>query len=349
MSNRKPPFYIFDKGLFKSQITKYQEYAFVYYPIKANDHPLVIQSAFKLGCSFEVDSIEHIKFLTDEMGIDGNNLLFSFPVREDNDIIAALGCGVSKFVIDTADEYVRISKKSETASFFVRVVIDNFIKDCPSLCEDKWGASVSTAKELLDFIQEKRPNHLLGISFYIPQNVNTRYPFSMILRHITNEFQGYSIPLVNIGGGISTTTLASLRDEFSNMRSRLGTEGIIVEPGRHLLDPCIDMYVEVINVRVINDHRLVIINASIYSGLLDAKLKRKIFPIEDPNTDTQKSFAFVCGNSSDNDDVIGEYYLRDSLMAGDRLIIHECGAYSAVMQTRFYMKSDIEMYIKEST
>lgn len=255
---------------------------------------------------------------------------------------------MQKYVVDTEHEYRKISAVSKNAYYFVRIFIYDVFQDNNEIWQDKWGATISQAITLIEIITKHSPASFLGISFYIPKEIPVLTPFKTMLSHLEREFSGYTIPCLNIGGGISLDRLNSLKRDFAQIKERLRTQEIIVEPGRHLLNPCIDMHVEVIDIRKVNDTRIVIINAGIYSGLLDARLKDKRFPIDDPITHGRKHEARICGNSSDSDDYLGAYDLRESLKVGDQLVIHDCGAYSSVMRTHFYMKKSFELYQRDS-
>jgi diaminopimelate decarboxylase len=45
--------------------------------------------------------------------------------------------------------------------------------------------------------------------------------------------------------------------------------------------------------------------------------------------------------------MIGVYMIRNDIKVGDRLIIKNCGAYSAVMQTNFYGRKSIRMVVSK--
>jgi len=139
-----------------------------------------------------------------------------------------------------------------------------------------------------------------------------------------------------------------MKSYLETVRTTVGAKHIVLEPGRYLLNPCIDMVVSVTSVRNINANRLVFINAGIYTGLLDAVVKGKKYQVDDERqTSTSKlARAYICGSSSDISDTLGEYKLRADLAGGDTLIIKECGAYSAVMQTHFCGKDQVKMVLK---
>ena len=112
---------------------------------------------------------------------------------------------------------------------------------------------------------------------------------------------------------------------------------LIIEPGRYLLDPCIDMQVEITAIREKQGKKLIFINSGIYNGLLDVVVKRKRFKLVALKKAEDYSCAeyTICGCSADISDVLGEYVLPENLQVGDALRILNCGAYCSEMATPF--------------
>jgi ornithine decarboxylase len=342
----RTPYYVFDRALFSALLRDYTNYGMMFFPIKANDHQLIISEINKGGCGFEVDSIEHMRRLI-KRGVSPKNMCYSFPIHEESDIRRALRLGVSLFVVDSFDEYNKIAHLSSDASFVVRINVLSILKSKLHHAQNKWGLSLHGASELISAIRRDNRN-LAGISFYITSEIHQKDAFEAVLNALASSFANLGIEFVNIGGGISLDRLKSLKVCLDNVKKKVKAKHIVIEPGRHLLDPCIDMVVSVTSVRTIGANRLVFINAGIYSGLLDAVVKGRKYLVLDEQqkaASTLKS-AYICGSSSDVSDTLGEYKLRVDLTVGDKLIIKECGAYSAVMQTHFCRKDHVRMVSK---
>jgi diaminopimelate decarboxylase len=179
--------------------------------------------------------------------------------------------------------------------------------------------------------------------------VNQKDAFDVVLQSIASTFSGVHMDVIDIGGGINIDTLERLSALLKDVLSSVGAKRIIIEPGRHLVDPCIEMSVSIIAIKEVFNNRLIFINSGIYSGLLDVILKQKRFEIIDPNHSEHSILkdTIICGSSSDVSDMIGVYMIRNDIKVGDRLIIKNCGAYSAVMQTNFYGRKSIRMVVSK--
>jgi diaminopimelate decarboxylase len=142
-----------------------------------------------------------------------------------------------------------------------------------------------------------------------------------------------------------------MENNLEKTKISIGAEKIIIEPGTHLLNPCIDMIVSITAIKKINDKKIIFINSGIYYGLIDVIIKKRVFIIEHfdkekdkiPSPESENEKYLVFGSSSDVSDYLGEYELHKDLEVGNQLIIKECGAYSSVMQTGFYKKSKIKI------
>lgn len=344
------PYYLFDKERFTELLQAYQQMGDVYYPIKANDDDLIVNTVINLSCCFEVDSIEHIRSLVKVKEVEASRILYSYPIREEKDIIEAVQLGIKKFVVDSKDEYTLITKHLDDGAFFVRLNTVGILGSDLPPHRNKWGLSISKAKELIVRIRNDG-NKVLGISFYLFEDIAKPKSLKGILEKICENFSGFHLEYLNIGGGFSVQRLTEVKKLLDKTKSAIGAKKIIIEPGKPLLDPCIDMVVSVMAIKKIGTSKLVFINAGIYSGLIDVVIKGRHFEICDltvKNGD-KKETTLVCGSSSDVSDFLGEYELRSDLAVRDQLLIRECGGYSTVMQTNFYGKNRIEVRIRRSS
>ena len=342
------PYYLFNEEKFATILETYQQIGDVYYPVKANDDDLIVEAAIKNSCCYEVDSIAHIRMLVNEKGINASQILYSYPIREEKDIEEAVILGIKRFVVDSTDEYEKINKYLDNGEFMIRLnVVDILGADLPPH-RNKWGLSIQNAQKLIKKIKYDGKT-VVGISFYLFEDIAKRKNLKLLLKIVSKEFAGFSLKYLNIGGGFSAQELVEFKNILDDTRLKIGADKIIVEPGRFLLNPCIDMIVSVIAIKRVGASKLVFINAGIYSGLIDVKIKGRQFDIcdfEKKSIDAYET-TLVCGDSSDVSDFLGEYELRSNLKVRDQLIIKECGSYSNVMQTSFYKKSRIEMKVKD--
>ena len=310
----------------------------LYYPIKVNSNRLVIDFLDSKVKGYEVDSLCHIKTLVEEHHVSSDRILYSYPLKTKKDIIQSIGFGVRRFVVDNAEEcdFVVEFLSQLGGSIIIRVSISEVIEDI-TYWIDKWGVSFDKALLMKKKIQSAKCK-FEGISFYLPQEINHAENVKKMIYAISEKIGLSDCSILDIGGGIDVETLKELLplvSEKTNEKTK-----IIIEPGRHLVGPCIDMITEVLSIRVYGEKRVVYIDTGIYNGLLDAIIKKKRFNIvfeNNTNYDTSNIVdCIICGKSSDISDNIGCYQLPSIIKSGDKLRIIGCGAYCSELETYFY-------------
>ena len=313
---------------------KYSKFGDLYYPVKANDHKIILKEIDKLNGFFEVDGIYHITLLL-SLGISPKKIQYSIPIKKELDIKRALELGVTRFVIDDSKEYKKISFFKYDVDYIIRISISDIL-DLDSFGFNKWGLPITNVKKLIKQI-ENDGNTFCGISFYLPKELFTSTNFSIMINRIIKEFHDVNIPIIDIGGGLDYYFSEEFEQEILKLKDRMKLNKIIVEPGRNLIDPCIDMIASVIGIRNFNKKLWAYIDVGIYSGLLDAIIKKKKFSIHNiQNNSIEGNFEYIiAGPSSDTIDIIGHYCFNSPLNEGDKLIIKECGSYTYVFRTHF--------------
>ena len=71
----------------------------VYYAIKANPTPEVLQMLAEIGSHFDVASAGEIEALA-ELGVDGSRMIYANPVKDAKGLQAAVDNGVNRFTFD---------------------------------------------------------------------------------------------------------------------------------------------------------------------------------------------------------------------------------------------------------
>lgn len=329
----RTPYYIFNKKTFDSLLAEYCKRAEVYYPIKANDNCQIVKAVIEQNAAFEVDGIRHIQQLVNRYFVDPQRIIYSFPIKKENDIKIAKSLGIIKYVVDSFDEFNKVDKIVKNPHYIIRLNA-NAIVGGLSASQDKWGILPSEINDIIRQIKLRR-GVLFAISFYLSSEINSVENFRKIFQYLQTINLG-EFYAVDIGGGLKIDALNQLASDIDAIRRRTIGNKIIVEPGKDLLDPCFQMKVSIIaEKKSMDGKRILFIDAGIYHGLLDVIVKNKHFDIYDIKNGVKEQF-FVCGCSSDVSDYIGNYELSNSLNIGDCLYINGCGAYSSVMTTNFY-------------
>ena len=274
------PYYSFNRKKFVEMLREYSQQGLIFYPIKANDDELIVTTAIEKGCGFEVDSIEHIEFLVRRYNTNPEQIIYSFPIKKAEDIARANKLGIRKYAVDSLDEYLKVLLYVDKPQILIRLNA-NLIVGGLTTAQDKWGFTVCGAKSLIKDIQSKSKATIWGISFYLCSEINSTDNFRKLLKAIEDNFSHNVFEVIDIGGGISIDMLSELSSDLKSIKTKLKCKEIVLEPGRHLLDPCVTMQTSVLAIKTAGDGlNIAFIDASIYNGLIDVIIKNKRFEIE---------------------------------------------------------------------
>ncbi len=310
----------------------YTKLGSVYYPMKANDHFAVVDHLAKLGSSFEIDSIAHLRMLLGR-GVPASRVLFSLPVDTHANREKAVALGVRFFTVDSIEEFRVIRELSPHSRFLLRVSISDALGSRSRPLE-KWGCNLA---ELPTIVREMR-EACVGASLYLPSEVYGLDSLTRCVKAITGRLPATTFKILDIGGGLDTPGSDKLREAVETYRRETGVSKIIVEPGRNLVGPSMKLYVTVTARRSRFGRDWLYVDCGIYSGLLDCVLKDRVFEVslvgQEQEAATQ---AFVlAGPTSDSSDILGTCELPDSIVAGDVLCVADSGAYTYSVRTCFY-------------
>lgn len=343
--------YMINRQNLINTVKGYSVNAQVYYPYKANTNRHVIKILDPLIAGYEVASIYHLIYLITKFKVEPQRILYSAPIKSNTQIRKALSLGVKNFVIDNISELERIIRLAGNTplDIILRVDISNFINAQQSVF--KWGASINEIlymKELLT----KSVHQYIGLSFYIPQEADSINNFVTVIDGMAKAIGIHDCKIIDIGGGISSANVETVITQIKS-KYELSDVDFIVEPGRHLLNPNIDLIVKIIDIREKQGQRLVFIDSGIYSGLMDSVIKNRRFEINymqnkkrQPNEKVEQ--CLICGDSSDISDVLGSYDLPKTIRVGDELRISECGSYCSELDTDFCKNKRANYYIVDS-
>lgn len=331
--------YVIKKNELIKRVCNYKKHASVYYPVKANSNIEVLRLLDSYVSGYEVESINHLDLLLKELNVKPERIIFSSFINNESEIRSILLRGINKFVVDnleTINSIISISNIS-SVSFIIRLDLSQFINCGETI--NKWGAFIEDAVKMIEAIKFSSCE-FCGVSFYLPQELNTIEHFKKIIYEIGNISDFKKIKIIDIGGGIDLPLLPEIVDCVHKSMIDYETE-IIIEPGRHLLNPCIDLICTVKSIRKTNKQSLLIIDCGIYNGLLDKIIKNRLFDIElieGAGKSSIESYSefLVCGPTSDSSDVIGLYSFPSKISVGSNLLIKSCGAYCSELNTVFY-------------
>ena len=339
----------------------------IYYAVKANSAPKIIDCLKNNGSYFDVSSKKEIQICL-KQSVDPHNMSFGNTVKKQKDIIWAYKNGIRLFAFDSEEELKKLYKNAPRSRVFCRLQVDNHGANWP--LSKKFGCSPDMAKDLMLEAKNKglKP---AGLSFHVgSQQINIeRWIDALKTCHKVYLYlrkHNVKLEFLNIGGGFPVS-YKDYNSDLSIFAKKLYTEiknifgedhpSIIMEPGRYLVAEAGIIETEVILVSKKNKNdeiRWVYIDIGRFSGLAETEneaIKYNIIPSKNDER-SKNGPVIIAGPSCDGADIIYEknnYKLPLSLKTGDKLRILGVGAYTSVYVSNFNALKTLKEYYLDIT
>jgi ornithine decarboxylase len=323
--------------------------AHIHYAVKANPHPAVLRCLVDMGCGFDAASMAEIDMCL-AAGATADSISFGNTIKRVEDIQHAVRQGISLFAADAEEELEKLARHAPGSRIYIRILTHSAEAEWP--LSRKFGCSSSYAVPLLDLARDLglRP---VGLSFHVGSQ--TRHPHMWMdsLDHVAAVWQhardeGHELWLLNIGGGFPARYGADITDAETYGRAIAeavqqrfdGVTYVMAEPGRGLVGDAGAISAEVLLVsrKTQGDPvRWVYLDIGRFSGLAETEGEAIKYQFSVPaRQHSAVSGCVVAGPTCDSADVLYERNLVElpvDLSAGDRVIIHACGAYTSTYST----------------
>jgi len=315
----------------------------IYYAVKANDHPSVLEALADVGCGFEVASIHELEKVL-SLGVTPERIISSNPVKPIEFIDFAYRSGIDRFAVDSYEEIDKIAKVSPRARVYVRLTVPNEGSEWP--LSRKFGVDEETALALLEYSKDKGLVPI-GITFHVGSQCNNLRNWFIAIKSASSLWEkarskGIRLQTLNLGGGIPIRYLREslriediayylrglLRKYFTFMPAELQ-----IEPGRGIVGDQGVMVVSVIGKARRDRERWLYIDTGVFNGLAEA-LGGINYPIYIHREGPLHEWV-IGGISCDSMDVVAKRVYLPEPEVGDRLFILSAGAYTTVYASHF--------------
>lgn len=225
----------------------------VYYAVKANSDPAIVQTFYDVGGSFDVASMaefmivhEKIKHLPDRQRQDfiWDRIIYANPIKA-IETLKQLDQYKPLITYDNHEEVLKIARYAPHSGLVLRLSVPN----TGSMVElsSKFGALPGEAVDLIAFAHNNNLN-VEGLSFHVGSQCTNVQNYSQALHLAAGIFseartRGFDLKLLDIGGGFpahydsSVPAFESLANTINAELDRLfpAPIEILAEPGRFLV------------------------------------------------------------------------------------------------------------------
>ncbi len=344
---RATPYLVVDLDVVADNYRKLKDavpQAGIYYAIKANPAPEILDVLTKLGSSFDTASVNEIDMAL-RAGVAADRISYGNTIKKKDDIAAAYARGVRLFAFDSEAELAKLSAAAPGAKVFCRILTSGEGADWP--LSRKFGCDIEMARELLISAASKGvvPH---GVSFHVGSQMKDPNAWDTAVEQAAWLFRecedaGVQLNMLNLGGGFpakyrkdipamgsyGAAIHAALARHFGNR-----VPEIIVEPGRQMVGNAglIDTEVVLVSRKSKRDtRRWVYLDIGKFGGLAETMDEAIQYPIVSSKKGSKVERVVLAGPTCDSADVLYEkadYRLPIDLEAGDRLEIRATGAYT---------------------
>lgn len=347
------PFFLFSEKKIEDNFQQFRAYfpgAEIYYAMKANSEPQVLQILADAGSGFEVASIFELNMLK-EIGVPPGKILYGTAVKPMTHIREFFAYGVNRFAFDSFPELEKIAAVAPGARVYVRVRVD----DTGSVF--RFSEKFGTEKEnIVPLLQRANGLGLIpyGISFHVGSQASNPMAWACALEQLADALEnleklGIEVEVLNLGGGypcryassentplleeIAANTLAPYRKLPYQPR-------LIMEPGRRIVADAGILITSVIARVERRENTWLFLDGGVYNALFESMAyqgsTRYTITCVRPSYDSGEMLFALAGPTGDSADVITrEALLPADVNVGDKLIVHDVGAYNLVTATRF--------------
>ena len=349
------PLVIVDHKVLRENYARFRKYlprVQVYYAVKANSDPAIVQTFYDAGASFDVASVaefltvhEKIKDLPAKQRQDyiWDRIIYANPIKA-VETLERLEPYKPLVTYDNHDEVIKIARHAPHAGLVLRLRVPN----TGSMVElsSKFGALPGEAVDLIAFAHN---NGLVveGLSFHVGSQCTNPENYSQALHLTAGVFaeaksRGFDLKLLDIGGGFPAhydNTVPPFRKLAKMINSELdrlfpAPIEILAEPGRFLVASAATAVSQIIGKAVRGGKLCYYLNDGVYHTYSGVIFDHCRYPVKS----FKKGPAQICsvyGPTCDALDTISLTEELPELKIGELLYSENMGAYSAASSTSF--------------
>lgn len=298
----------------------------VYYAVKCNPNPVLLEYMSSLGIKFDCASK---KELEDVLKVaPASSIVYANPCKAIDHIQYAKEQEVPILVFDCECELDKIKEHYPTCKLLLRIWVKN-TKGSP--LSKKFGTK--NALSLLKRAQELGLK-VIGLSFHVgsPCTEPSLYYDALKQCHDIVEVAPY-LEIIDIGGGFKLDNFSDCVEEVKRGMELLPGKRFIAEVGRFLVETSHTLYVHVTCVKKDGNNRTYYIDDGLY-GSFSCKLLDHAIPVLHTNKQGILLSSTVYGPTCDSMDMVEECWLPE-LDVGDIIFIEKMGAYTTASASAF--------------
>lgn len=242
----------------------------IFYAVKCNPDPVILETLFNLGVGFDVASQNEISMVinTYEKYEEKNHInqyqrkrkmIYANPCKREAYISYARSQNVSLMTFDSKDELLKIVRLHPSAQLVLRITVDD-IANSKLKFGSKFGCPICDVENVLEFAKFHMLN-IVGVSFHVGSGCYDGSSYANAIKRARDVFEmakkiGYDCTILDIGGGFpgiddeSNSVFSGMADQIQfalhTYFSDVENLRVIAEPGRFFATSALTHVVRVI-------------------------------------------------------------------------------------------------------
>jgi ornithine decarboxylase len=317
----------------------------IYYAVKANPAPEILQLLVKLGSKFDAASVPEILACL-EAGAQPQQISFGNTIKKAVDIQTAYQLGIRLFAFDSLQELEKLARHAPGSQIYCRLLMDCDGAEWP--LSRKFGCELDMAKDLL-ICSTRLGLQPFGISFHVGSQQLDIQQWDGAITITAQLFRelgaaGIQLKMINLGGGFpaqynspipALNTYTEVIQRSLHQHFGLNQPLVMIEPGRSLVSDAGVINAEVVLVAqksYAEDRRWIFLDIGKFGGLPETMDEVIKYRLRTPWDGTPLAAVIIAGPTCDSADTLydrSDYYLPLNLQAGDQIQILSTGAYTS--------------------
>lgn len=332
-----------DLNLLKKHFSQYR----IYYAVKSNPDPMVIQQVKNCGVGFEVASIQETTTVL-QAGVSSHQIVCFHPIKSPELIRYLFQHGIRTMAVDSLEEIDKLATYAPKSEVVIRFVVCNEGSIFP--LNNKFGAEWHEIELLIAAIIKSGLKYA-GLTIHVGSQCLILDTWKKAIDSVSAlkdylNAQGYRTELLSLGGGLpvsndeSAGVISQIAEiAFTRMPDcqSLDTATYSIEPGRAIVAKAGTIVATVQGIARRSRETWIYIDTGIYQGLFEAYQSNGgiVYPITVNNNKLEFERYTIGGPTCDSDDVIAVNLLMPKVEIGDRIAFHNTGAYTTCTATEF--------------
>lgn len=317
----------------------------VFYAVKANDHPKILETLDKEGSSFEISSANELKLLL-KLKIPPSKIICLNPIKSPDFLAEMHKKKIEIMAFDSVDEIDKIAKYAPQSKVVLRITVNNEGSDWP--LTKKFGVDAAEAVPLMKYAK-KHNIQPIGVTFHVGSQCLNKNNWSSALYVCDDIWKqakaaGIELSYLSLGGGIpikhtkEIPTISDIGTVVNRILSSNFCNGdtkarITIEPGRGLVGDAAIMVTSVVGKAKRGSEDWVYIDVGVFNGLMET-IENFVYDLKTARYGKKKNVT-IAGPSCDSVDIPFQNIQLPDVKIGNRIYIINAGAYTTVYGANF--------------